>query len=450
MNFNGNSIKIYKKLKIKNKDEIKNSYKSIITTDQSQDKESLVKNLKMVISSRSSFFDEENNKAYFKKDNTPTQRKKNMKDSETNTEPIDQLMENTNQNTDTNIIHNRINLRKSYNSLSYKNYFKDVDYNKDDEIIKLMISDQKTDKHFNINSMRVISTPNKINQQTQKNKYTDLLSFFSPFNDKTRNYKNNFYMNKIDFSKDFNEKFLVESYNNNRVSKKKAKNINKNNKLNSNPFPILITNSINKFNNKKELTYKLHTNHIFDKNFISKSTKKEKIKNEYNKIFDLKFLGCDNKENKNKDKRPLKLRSLNKTNIEFNPGFMKNANKLTIVENNNSLKQILKLQTVSNFNNKYNLKYKTNNPKVKEKIEELFDFMKLHKNEENSKNSDFLCSKKKRIQNNNNKFVEDNYSDQFNAIIKTNEINNIYQKEKIYKKQKKMISIKTLGFFEKE
>ena len=75
MNFNGNSIKIYKKLKIKNKDEIKNSYKSIITTDQSQDKESLVKNLKMVISSRSSFFDEENNKAYFKKDNTPTQRK---------------------------------------------------------------------------------------------------------------------------------------------------------------------------------------------------------------------------------------------------------------------------------------------------------------------------------------------------------------------------------------
>ena len=441
MNFNGDNKKIFRKLKIKGKKETKNSCKNI-KKDQSQ--ESLTRNSKMIISSRSSFFDVENYKTYFKKDAT-SQKKNNMKDSETNTEPINQIINYSNQNTNTDFIDSRINLRKSFSLLNNENNFRKVDYNKNDKITPLMIINKQIGKQFNIvnniNIKKIISTNNRFNQQRQKNRYTDLCDLFSSPSDNTKNYyKNYLYKDKKDISRDFNEKFLVDSYKNNTLSRKKLKSNSKYNRFSRNPSPVIIMDNITNYHYKRELSCMLNNNNNnlnYKKNINSKSHKRDQLKNEYNKIFDLDSSGNSNKTNKNKEKHPLKTHSLSKTNIYFNPANLQNSNEFTIVENNSSLKKVLKLQTVSNFNNKYNLKYKTKNPKIKERIEELFDFMKMHKSVENSKNTDFLHLKRKQIQKNNKKFVIENYSSKCNIINTINELNNIYQKENYFGIDKK-------------
>jgi len=62
--------------------------------------------------------------------------------------------------------------------------------------------------------------------------------------------------------------------------------------------------------------------------------------------------------------------------------------KIKIINENNEhlLKQIYKNQTVSNFNNKYKLKYKTNDENKKENIKFLFSLLKKYKYSDKDKN----------------------------------------------------------------
>ena len=52
----------------------------------------------------------------------------------------------------------------------------------------------------------------------------------------------------------------------------------------------------------------------------------------------------------------------------------------------NLLEKIYKNQTVSNFNNKYNLKYNSNNCTKKESVKTLFSLLKKYKYSEKDKN----------------------------------------------------------------
>ena len=68
-----------------------------------------------------------------------------------------------------------------------------------------------------------------------------------------------------------------------------------------------------------------------------------------------------------------------------------NSKKIQIINENNEhlLEKIYKNQTLSNFNNKYELKYKTNDVSKKENIEHLFSLLKMYKNSEKDKKDIF-------------------------------------------------------------
>lgn len=64
--------------------------------------------------------------------------------------------------------------------------------------------------------------------------------------------------------------------------------------------------------------------------------------------------------------------------------------KIINENNENLLEKIYKNQTVSNFNNKYNLKYNSNNCTKKESVKILFSLLKKYKYSEKDKNNLFL------------------------------------------------------------
>ena len=71
--------------------------------------------------------------------------------------------------------------------------------------------------------------------------------------------------------------------------------------------------------------------------------------------------------------------------------FNERVRKYKIINENNDhlLEEIFKKQTLSNFNNKYNLKYKTNSSVKKENIETLFSLLKKYKYSDEEKRTAF-------------------------------------------------------------
>ena len=74
------------------------------------------------------------------------------------------------------------------------------------------------------------------------------------------------------------------------------------------------------------------------------------------------------------------------------PLFNNEFRNIKIIDKNNEhlLEKIYKNQTVSNFNNKYNLKFKTNDSMKKERVKILFSLLKKYKNSEKEKSKLFL------------------------------------------------------------
>ena len=126
---------------------------------------------------------------------------------------------------------------------------------------------------------------------------------------------------------------------------------------------------------------------------------------------------------------------------------------MPVLENNNSIEETIKQQTVSNFNNKYNLKYKTKNPKEKEKIKTLFNMIKKHKNYEFQRKRDIKkynsIKNKFKIYLDDNKQMERPKTGNINKMkINNKYINNKKLDNYINKKTYNMISVKTMNFLE--
>ena len=477
MSFNINNVTKYKKLTLRGKTiennkevfkipldkDLNNSQKSEQYQDQ---EESFFKNSKIIISSRSSFFER-------LKPHTPFKiisKEKKLKDNQTNTDPVNKMKVN-NQNES----HEKINCLTSNNRINLKKYTSTIDHKKncqissrvilhknlEDKLIPLLVinptlaNNKHNKNHFsNLNTFgnkirNILSSGHKYKQNNPKNKIFDISSTIK----KQKKNKNILYLNKRNLSnKGFNKNnFLIGSYAHNNHYTKTHKNKNSSNlKIESNKKNLVSILDIN--NSNKKNSNNLDFEHIIQNNFFQEnknltvkySSRKNQIKNEYKKKFGINISFDEVKNQKyienTKDKIILKRHNLNKKNIKFNPGKYSNPNKFVVVENDNSLQETFKMQTVSNFNNKYNLKFKTKYPKEKEKVEELFDLLKLHKNSEGAKRTDFLSFRvnlKKRNKNHNGKLYIENYTNQKNYCFEND------------KKENKMISIKTLNFIEK-
>ena len=74
------------------------------------------------------------------------------------------------------------------------------------------------------------------------------------------------------------------------------------------------------------------------------------------------------------------------------PLLNNNFRNIKIIDENNEhlLEKIYNNQTMSNFNNKYNLKFKSNNSVKKERVKVLFSLLKKYKNSEKERNKLFL------------------------------------------------------------
>ena len=136
-----------------------------------------------------------------------------------------------------------------------------------------------------------------------------------------------------------------------------------------------------------------------------------------------------------------KIHYLRHTNIKFNPCIY-NLFNVPVIENNNSLKETIKRQTVSNFNNKYNIKFKTKNPKEKEKIKILFDLLQKHKNIEIQRSRDLRKYNSNSIKKNERINIEDNKSSRANSgNINQIKIDNYFSERKLGKFLNKNINI---------
>ena len=149
-----------------------------------------------------------------------------------------------------------------------------------------------------------------------------------------------------------------------------------------------------------------------------KSTKKINEYNNNNNIHEIinrnSLIKVRERNIKTMKEKENKKYNLRHKNIKFTPCIY-NLFNVPVIENNNSLEETIKQQTVSNFNNKYNIKFKTKNTKEKEKIKNLFYFMKKNINIIGEKNNElqnyfFINNKNKLIFdvnkiNNGNKFI---------------------------------------------
>ena len=471
MSFNINIAAKYLKLKLRGKtiEKEKRTLQIPIEKDVNKshnsehphdEEDSFFKNSKIIIPSRSSFFERI-------KPHTPTKtikKEKKLCDSQTNTEPINKnIISKQNENND------KINCLITNNRINLKKYTSAIDNKKINQISNKIILNKKLGiklipplviNQTHINSKNYLSDlktySNKIRnitssgyrykQNKSKNKLFDISSTFK----NERKFKNIFNLYKRNLSNTtFKEKnFQIDCYaHNNRNIKIKNSNSKSVKSKKKNLISILDTNNSNKKNNNN-----LALEYILKRNFFQENrnlmmiypSRKELPKKDSEKKFNSNFSFDEETKQKyhenDKNKFSLKSHNLNKKNIKFNPGKYSYPNKFAVVVNNNSLQETFKIQTVSNFNNKYNFKFKTKNPKEKEKIEELFDLLKLHKNSEDAKNTDFLSfgiSVKKRNKKHSGKVLIENYTNRKKYNFEND------------KKGNKMISIKTLNFIEK-
>ena len=215
-----------------------------------------------------------------------------------------------------------------------------------------MILKEKNNKNDN---KKNIIKKSKTNNSTINN---------SNFNNKEKNKINN----KIIIGEKYNLSFNLKN------------NQNKKTNLIKRNIMTAINFSKSKDTDKEKYIYK-YTKNLLNKNInnnkknIIKQKSKDFIKEE------LKINSLIKSEDLEKNKKKLilsnNLHNLKQKNINFNPcGY--NLLNVPVIENNNSLEETIKQQTVSNFNNKYNFKFKTKNPKEKEKIKTLFNLLKKH------------------------------------------------------------------------
>lgn len=419
-----------------------------------------------------------------------------MKDNETNTDPIIE----------------EINLSPSDENKN--NPDKNLKENKHEEQIK--IKNNKIislKKNIKISSINKVESSDKINEKSKTNNLENnslindkkiiISSLLKERNKNVKNEKNKIIANPIihkeiiQFKKENKESENSKNENNNSINYS-LKN-KKQNTINNKNY-IYYSNKVEKYN-KNKMNIKEYYDVSFNnkKNFIKKNRIKNrniitainfsKSKDIENKNFSHKFcnsllnnkyisndiiinsnsnsqekINIDFKTNispliksqeidKNKANKYLSNRiyNLRTKNIRFSP-CRYNIFNIAVIENNNSLEETIKQQTVSNFNNKYNFKFKTKNPKEKEKIKNLLDLLKKnHKNLNFQKINDF---KKYYSKGRYKFFFEDSKQIERPKTGNTNKlkINKYFSNKKLenYLNQKtnNMISIKTINFLE--
>ena len=308
--------------------------------------------------------------------------------------------------------------------------------------IKNIAINQKGEKYktlnYNLDSQRNKNKRNvdlvlKNNNKTISYNKSKYIKFFLSFctNDQTLAKLKNIRKNKTEL---FSDKLiqtqplffkLRNAFINNMSSSKN----NNNNKIKSNGFPnrnklnivnipaiskpISINKSINKSVNKSinksiNLPNKiLIKNKIFLYRNLNKKPKVESksyiLSNRHHNLINIDSIYSQvNKQNSNLNSyRKIK----NENNIQKIPAIKKitfkkikypllnnNFRNVKIIDENNAhlLEKIYKNQTVSNFNNKYNLKFKSNDLMKKERVKILFSLLKKYKNSEKEKNKLFL------------------------------------------------------------
>ena len=187
---------------------------------------------------------------------------------------------------------------------------------------------------------------------------------------------------------------------NKSINKSVNKSINKSINL---PNKILLKNKIFLYRNlnkkpkvkNKSINYQLNKKNKESKSYI--------LSNRHHNLINIDSIYSQvNKQNSNLNSyRKIK----NENNIQKIPAIKKitfkkikypllnnNFRNVKIIDENNAhlLEKIYKNQTVSNFNNKYNLKFKSNDLMKKERVKILFSLLKKYKNSEKEKNKLFL------------------------------------------------------------
>ena len=337
-------------------------------------------------------------------------KKKMMKDGQTNTEPIieeayilssDKVYNNSNNinNNQNNINFNNNNNENNITNIKREKSIEELTNKKMSLKKKLKSSPNyfiPLDKTLiqNLNIMQKSWNNNKI---LENNNFHTFLKNpqihneenkinYNIISEKERIKNNKKYVNSTnDSNKKKNHSIKKKNYQENyNLSFKDNKNFDKIYKIKYRNK--IIPNNISKSNNDMERQY---NNHHFNKNILNKKYYFDKLffinntnsKDMTNEELKINSLIKSEKIQKNKKKLPSsnRLYHLGKKNIKFSP-CRYNLFNVPIIENNYSLEETIKQQTVSNFNNKYNLKFKTKNPKEKEKIKTLFNLLKKNKN----------------------------------------------------------------------
>lgn len=360
---------------------------------------------------------------------TPISKKriKIMKDSETNTEPITEIVENNSNSKNNNIKRQNNNLIKSEessNSISDKivSLQKKLEQNSNYSIT------YRNTFYNNNNNLKIPEINNtKFKSKNKRNLSSSM---------KNTNIKNNLNKKSVNIGTILKE--LKEAKNENRENKEKGKDIffkyynirnnytinnifNYTNHLNYKNRNIISAISLSK-NKDVEKTYSHNENEyipLYNKlSYEKKSTKKINEYNNNNNIHEIinrnSLIKVRERNIKTMKEKENKKYNLRHKNIKFTPCIY-NLFNVPVIENNNSLEETIKQQTVSNFNNKYNFKFKTKDPKEKEKIKNLFYFLKKNINLIGEKNNElqnyfFINNKNKLIFdankiNNGNKFI---------------------------------------------
>lgn len=319
---------------------------------------------------------------------------KNIKKEENITFNINLAVSKKNKNFKTDSLLLKHNNTISYSQLKYFNFFSFI-FTKNTNKIKSLIKSKNIKKNrTQIFSDKIIQTPasffkkhdrimNNTHFAQKTNKKINIKNLIVrnciPSKNAKKNNASTFIKSKS-FSKIFfNNPFNLKHHNLSRNRLNPIINFKKEKETKIKQLKRLLTNgyTINPILEKRKHKNLLDIENMyiqgqkhFNKFFSNRSIQNERLNRKYD------LLPLNRKISIKKIKYPL-VNNKNK--------------KIQIINENNEhlLKKIYKNQTVSNFNNKYELKYKTNDISKKENIEHLFSLLKMYKNSEKDKNDIF-------------------------------------------------------------
>ena len=294
-------------------------------------------------------------------------------------------------NTEKNLkIGDEQNEKKDLNNLNNKNIKNNIELLSQDKFI------QTPSNFYSLDQLKKIEyksfTPNRKTMKKEK-EYKSHLGY--------KNFENNKYIPRINSG--LKSTYISKSF---YKKNQKIKNI----KHSRNQLYPLIDNDKEKTNIKYFKNFNILKDY-FNNNTITEVKKKHHnlltIENIYfqrktpNNIYNLN--GHIEKDYNN-SKKKVQLSSLLQKKYSIKeikyPLFDSVIKKYKIINDNNDhlLEKIFKKQTLSNFNNKYTLKYKTNNTVRKENIKNLFSSLKKYKySDEDIKNAFNKYNSMKRI-----------------------------------------------------